>query len=291
MNPFGHVEDHDADPPSGRRCAGRPNGSCPRAWDPGPRSTAPWRARRGALALAALLSVAPAPHVEAQRATYANWNAWFVVTGEVALSDRWTFLFDVSDRRSGPVDQIQALFARIGASYELTPSVHVAVGGNRSESYPYGKVPSAYKTPEWRLWEHVQLSQRLGRLSLLHRYRFEQRFLGKSSTGDGAIDKWVHAGRFRYKISGTLPLHGQSVAPGGLYVTAADEIFVSYGPSVQNNVFDQNRAAVGIGRRLSSEWRMELGYLDQLALKSSGAEVERNRTMTLTLGYNYARRK
>lgn len=290
MNASGHVEDHDTDPPSGRRRAGPPNRSCPREGDRIPRSTAPWSTWCGVLALAALLMVGGARRVEAQRTTYANWNAWFVVTGEVALSERWTFLFDVSDRRSGPVDQIQALFGRIGASYELTPNVHVAVGGNRSESYPYGKVPSAYKTPEWRLWEHVQLSQHLGRLSLLHRYRFEQRFLGKSSTGDGAIDKWVHAGRFRYKISGTLPLHGPSVAPGGLYLTAADEIFVSYGPSVQNNVFDQNRAAVGIGRRLSSEWRMELGYLDQLALKSSGDEVERNHTVTLTLGYNHARR-
>jgi hypothetical protein len=293
MTLIGHAGDAEGDPPSAPPAAGRAHRLPGRSSRPvrSPRRLARRTVARRLLVGFGALAMTAVPRLQAQRTTYANWNAWFVLTGEVELTDRWTFLFDVSDRRSGPVDEIQALFGRVGASYALTPTVHVAVGGNRSESYPYGKVPTAYKTPEWRLWEHVQLSQHLGRLSLLHRYRFEQRFLGKSSTGDGAIDKWVHAGRFRYKISGTLPLRGRSVAPGGLYLTAADEIFVSYGPSVQNNVFDQNRAAVGIGRRLSSAWRMEVGYLDQLSLRSSGQEVERNHTVTLTMGYNHVLRK
>jgi Protein of unknown function (DUF2490) len=238
------------------------------------------------LALAiGLLAVAAAP-ARAQRTSYSNWNAWFTLNGEVALTDRWSFLFDVSDRRSGPVNEIQALFARIGASYELSPHVHLAVGGNRSESFPFGKEPSAYKTPEWRLWEHVLVTQELGRLSLSHRYRLEQRFQGKSSDGSGHIDEWVHTGRFRYQVRGTLPVHGNSTPPGGTYLTAADEVFISFGPAVQSNIFDQNRATVAVGWRMTPMWRLEVGYLNQLTLKSSGHEVERNHTLVVSAGFN-----
>ena len=45
-----------------------------------------------------------------QRETFSNWNAWFILSGDVALDERWSILFDVSARRAGPIDEWQAAF-------------------------------------------------------------------------------------------------------------------------------------------------------------------------------------
>lgn len=243
------------------------------------RSRRPWRAVVG-LALASSLAAAPA---EAQRTTRTNSNAWFTVNGDVALDERWGILFDVSVRRSGPVDEWQAFFARAGIAYTVSEHVRVAAGANRSESWPYGELPIAYRYPEWRAWQQVVLSHEVGPLDFGHRYRLEQRWQGRRVEGVEGIDHWMRTSRFRYQVRGTLPLRGESIDPGEAYVTLANELFINFGANIQHNIFDQNRASAAVGWRLSRPLRAEIGFLEQLSLKPNGRDVERNHTLTVAL--------
>lgn len=222
-----------------------------------------------------------------QRTYYDQWNSWYVVNADVALGGSWAVLFDASIRRSGPVDEAQATFVRGGLAWELNESVRFAAGANWSRTYPYGAIPIAYATPERRIWQQVVVSHDVGRLEMSHRYRLEQRFRGRRA--DSVVDRierWERSSRFRYQLRGTLPLRGDGVDPGEAYLTLANEIFLSFGRYVQMNVFDQDRATAALGYRLDRHWRTELGFLEQVAVKPDGRDVERNHTITVTLGYS-----
>lgn len=222
-----------------------------------------------------------------QRETFSNWNAWFILSGDVALDERWSILFDVSARRAGPIDEWQAAFARAGVAYAVAPRVRVALGAVRAESWPYGAVPGPYRAPEWRSWQQVVLSHELGRASLAHRYRLEQRWQGRRPNGGGGeeIDHWMRSSRFRYNVRATLPLVGTEVEPGEGYLTVSNELFISFGSNVQYVLFDQNRLTGAVGWRFSRAWRGELGFLEQSLLRDGGRQVERNHTITVSMSF------
>lgn len=238
------------------------------------------------LALTVALATLP-HHASAQRQVYNNTNAWFQVSGDVALNERWAVLFDASNRRSGPIDQTMANFVRAGLAWEWTENVRVAVGANYSKSYPYGEIPAAYAVPEWRLWEQVQIAHSLGKLDLTHRYRLEQRKRGLRSDPDvDDTDVWTRSGRFRYQVKATLPLIGENVEAGEPYLSFANEFFISYGENVQYNIFDQDRLAFVFGYRMNRNWRVETGFMEHVVFKSNGVDVEHNHTLTFGLTYN-----
>lgn len=238
---------------------------------------------------ACLLAAAATPLAAQLRQTATNVNAWVSYYGDLELTDKWGLIWDASMRRSGPFDEMYAVFARGGVTYALAPSARVAAGFSRSETWPYGELPIAYRTPERRIWEQLQLSHAVGRLGITHRYRLEQRWQGRKDPPDDQVANWVRTNRFRYQLRATLPLAGKTLDPREWYLTAADEVFIAFGSNVQYNVFDQNRAAVGLGYRANRIFRFEVGYLEHLSAKSSGRQLEDNHTLTLSVFTSFSR--
>jgi hypothetical protein len=242
-------------------------------------------------ALTLALSCVVSPRLaNAQRRTSTNTNGWFVFNADVAVNDKWAVLFDASARRSGTFDEPMANFVRGGLAYELSDHLRVAVGANWSRTYPYGELPVAYPATERRIWQQAVVSHEVGRLDVSHRYRLEQRFRGRRN--DPAVDQidfWERSNRFRYQVRGTLPLSGDAIEPGEAYVSLANELFVGIGRNVQYNIFDQNRAGVSLGYRLTRTWRTEVGFLEHVIFKANGTDVERNHTVTFTLSYSRPR--
>lgn len=66
-----------------------------------------------------------------------------------------------------------------------------------------------------------------------------------------------------------------------LYIPIWNEVFFNFGSNVKGNVFDQNRAFIGLGYKLTNTTRMELGYMEQTVQKRGGEIWERNHTMAL----------
>lgn len=241
--------------------------------------------RLAAIVLLPALGLSPGA-LRAQRQTYTNTNAWFVINGDVALNERWGVLFDASARRSGPVHEAMANFVRGGVALHVNEHVRVAAGANWSRSYPYGELPSDYPVTERRLWQQAVLSHDIGRLEVSHRYRLEQRWRGRRE--DPLVDRiasWERTSRFRYQVKATLPLDGVAVDPGEAYFSASNEIFIGFGRHVEYNMFDQDRATATLGYRFTRNWRGEVGFLEHVVFKGNGTDVERNHTMTFALSF------
>jgi hypothetical protein len=252
-------------------------------------STSPTRCRHDLwlLALAAgLLGMSGSLGAQSPRTTRANNHAWFVLNGEAQVAPRWHVDYDLSIRRHGPVEAWQQFLPRAALRYDLRPGVRVSWGYAFVETWPYGVFPVTYRFPEHRMWQQLQLAHATGRVAVTHRYRLEQRWLGRVAEADGReeVEAWVRSNRARYRLQGVIPLQGATLDDNEFYASIGDELFVNWGANIQGNVFDQNRIVLALGRRFTSSFRLEAGYLEQLLMRPNGTQVERNRTL-MVAGY------
>lgn len=205
---------------------------------------------------------------QAQRIRDENRVGWYVYEGDHALGPRWTVHTEYQWRRTGFIQDWQQSLARLGAGYQVLPRVKLGGGYTHLTTHVYGAYPTAETGspfPEHRAYEDVTLSDTLGRLTLDHRVRLEQRWIGQLADGRGqAVQSWEYQHRIRYQLAATLPLRGPRVEAGEWYLTAFDELFISFGRNVGASVFNQNRLAGGLGYQVQHNFRLELQYLNQI---------------------------
>lgn len=221
----------------------------------------------------------------AQRTTYENVNAWFTWFGDLEIDPKWSIDFDASERRSGPLDEQGQFLWRAALRRNVAANVRVSVGYAGTDTRPYGKLPIAFRAPEHRVFQQLQLTQNAGRAQFTHRYRLEQRWAGRVAVvdGDTAVRNWIRTNRMRYMARATIPLQGRTLEPKEWFLNLTDEVMLNFGANVNQNVFDQNRSQLNIGRRVSKDVRLELGFLEHLVLRPSGRQLERNHTIVTTL--------
>ena len=83
----------------------------------------------------------------------------------------------------------------------------------------------------------------------------------------------------RYQLKATIAEGGGAAKNHKPYIFGYDEVFVSFGKNVQYNLLDQNRFSLGAGYRFGPALSVELGYMNQISIRSNGEDVERNHTL------------
>ena len=66
-----------------------------------------------------------------------------------------------------------------------------------------------------------------------------------------------------------------------VYFSASDEVFASFGGYAGDLAFDQNRASMTVGMRMSPTLRFEAGYMLQSSADDDGHFTERNHTLQI----------
>ena len=225
-----------------------------------------------------------------------NTLGWFQYDGAHKLGARWTLNTEYQARRVHFVRDWQQRLARVGVGYQVRPRVQVAAGYTSFITHPYGDYPTAgtgVPFPERRLYEDVQLSDTLGRVTLTHRFRLEQRWVGQLPDGGSrTVQSWQYQNRLRYQIEATVPLQGRRLDAHEWFLNVYDELFMGFGRNVQNNVFNQNRVSAGVGYAFGPDFQLRLNYLYQITQHgepepASGLPVfEFNHGLVLGLSYN-----
>lgn len=233
-------------------------------------------------ALIFLLALSPInTSAQSSRIKDFNQNAWFMYLGSNKLSDKWGLHTEMQLRRHDIVKDPQQLLLRTGLNYNITDNSMFTLGYGFIETYPYGEFPAADNFIEHRLYEQLQLKGNIARVGLTHRYRLEQRWVQSPVTSE-----YTYLNRARYMLRATLPLVGPTTEAKEPYLAVYDEVFVGFGNNIQRNIFDQNRAYVALGFKLSEAASVEAGYLNQIVQKPNGTVFEHNHTLQLGLFYN-----
>lgn len=207
--------------------------------------------------LAALALASASMHAQTALAAddiQTTWAAWFNTT---KLSDTTTLISDVQVRSTDDSDGVRNVLLRAGLLRPWGKHATISAGYAYIETVNQG----GPDTVENRLWQQVIVNRPVRGLPLTHRFRLEQRFIERLAAED------VYSDRFRYFARLLIPLGqgGGGTFARGNFVALQNEIFLNLSgrDDLNGKVFDQNRAYVAVGRRLSSGLDLELGYMNQ----------------------------
>ena len=193
----------------------------------------------------------------------ASWYATFV---DHAITKSTALWFDGQWRRMGAGASPQQLLLRPGIQRTIAPGVRIATGYAYVATAPYGERPAATPLREHRTWQQLVLNHRAGPLTVIHRYRWEQRWLASVrsglSPGHTRTGPWGYQQRARYmaRAQGSIP--GVRLSGRAVMGFAWDELLLPVGHGDAIARIAQNRLAAGIGIPIDARQRVEISYMN-----------------------------
>lgn len=238
--------------------------------------------------VAAVVVPASAGAQEPARTGVTNSTLWVTYVGDHPLraGARTSLHLEGQARRADLGSVWQQRLARVGLTHTLGGGARLTGGYAFVDTEPYGDAPAPASFPEHRAWQQLQLGHGTGPVQWTHRYRLEQRWIGRTgtdATDPERVTDWRYANRGRYLARAAVPLAGVVPTLDRASLVVANELFVNFGRSAQANLLDQNRAMVLLSHPLGGALRVEGGYLHQYLVKGTGRDVERNHTIVVTL--------
>lgn len=201
-----------------------------------------------------LLLCLPALAYSQQRSVSHNNLQWFQYYQRIQLNPKWSISSDGGFRWKEGFREKSQFLLRSNLRYDLTSDLNVSAGmalfGAFSED--------TLSRREFRTQQQLVYTQQVGKLSLSHRLRIEQRQFFPA--GESSSNSLVH--RFRYRIMLTWPLLSlSSTNPDKLLsLNLGDEVLFNAGKDIVYNTFSQNRVLVGPSFQLSEALSVSLLY-------------------------------
>lgn len=183
---------------------------------------------------------------------------WIIYIGNKKINKTWNWHNEIQYRNYNAIGDLEQLLLRTGIGYNITPTNNFLLGYGYITSENY--VPSTTNkntVNEHRIYQQFSTKQKIGKLNIGHRYRFEQRFVSENFKM-----------RFRYFLSLKYPLK-QKEGNYKWYASAYNEVFLN----TKTTVFDRNRLFGGIGYKLNKTLRIELGYMNQFFNQSNRDQI------------------
>jgi len=169
--------------------------------------------------------------------------------------------------------------------------VSFGLSGSPGVKSPSGVEPNSMflRTPEYRVILQTILYDRIGRVKLQQRYRYEFRWASRSesletpdniltgnfslSPGD-LLNDTKHKQRFRYALKGAIALKGQTIDRNEFFIPFSSEVLLGVSSIVKpSNMLDQNRSSIGIGYKTKNGITLQLAYLKQIKSGKSIGDV------------------
>lgn len=195
-----------------------------------------------------------------------RYSGWLASFNSIKTGNKTSIINDIQVRSTDEVRQIQTLLLRGGFSYQFSKKWIASAGYAFIRNQQTVGIVKGYAA-EHRIWQQVVHNHSLKPVLISHRFRLEQRFLPKTTVINNSLEKdgSVYANRFRYFIRNMLPLNKEAVFTKGVFVALQNEVFVNFGntANVNGESFDQNRVYLAVGFRISKEFDIEGGYMNQ----------------------------
>lgn len=188
--------------------------------------------------------------VKSQENNVGNWLIYF---GNKDLNSKLNWHHEIQYRNYNLLGELEQLLIRTGLGYNVNEYSNILLGYGFIDSRNiFFETNEIIKVSENRIYQQFISKHAIGKIKVQHRYRFEQRFI----KDDFKL-------RYRYFLSLNLPLLKGNEK---YYISAYNEIFIN---SNEVNTFDRNRIYGGLGYKLNSNIKLEMGYMNQIFNNSS----------------------
>ncbi|GGD81252.1 DUF2490 domain-containing protein [Planktosalinus lacus] len=190
---------------------------------------------------------------QSQNSDIGNWWIYF---GNKQINEKWNLHHEVQYRNFNFIGDTEQLLLRAGLGYNLSEkNNNLLLGYGFIYSEPYiGNSDDKTNFNEHRIYQQFITRQNFNKLSLQHRYRFEQRFIEE----DFKL-------RLRYFLGLNYSLSQKETMDNTFYLSMYNEVFLN----TEGNYFDRNRLYGSLGYRFSKSIKSEIGFMNQTLQNSS----------------------
>jgi hypothetical protein len=175
-------------------------------------------------------------------------GSWYIYNGFFNVSPKVELFFETQLRNYEVFSNPETFFLRPYFNYNITKQVQTGLGLEYHKNWTYDTRPeNKIITEEFRVTLQTMLFQKVGRVALQHRYRYEFRFV----EGDKLQ-------RMRYRIQATIPLTSKSIVAGTIFINTFNEIMIDTNPAFN---FSQDRIYLAGGYQFNQALNLQVGYL------------------------------
>lgn len=195
-----------------------------------------------------------------------QFAGWFASFNTFKITEKTSIHFDGQVRSNDQLKNVSTILLRGGLNVHFKKNIIGTAGyAYISNRRILGNVHGY--SPEHRIWEQLMVSHHIGFIPVSHRFRLEQRFISKSFISNGELKNEgnLYANRLRYFNRAIIAFNGEKNFAQGVFAALQNEVFFNFGDksAVNGKVFDQNRAYIALGYRLSKKLDLETGYINQ----------------------------
>ncbi|MBB3700080.1 DUF2490 domain-containing protein [Flammeovirga yaeyamensis] len=175
-------------------------------------------------------------------------GSWYIYNGFYKFSPKFEIFVESQVRTYDVVSDVQSFFVRPFFCYNVKDNFQLAISQEYHHNSPYEPVnPDGQTSSEYRTTLQAITSQKLGRFTLQHRYRYELRSLESGL-----------AQRGRYRAQVGVPISDKTMHQGVFFSTFGNEILIDIDPNTQ---FSQNRAYAMLGYQMTKSLNFQAGYM------------------------------
>ena len=198
------------------------------------------------------IGVAAALTAPAAADTESDTQQWTSIRINHPIGEGWAVSLKSQVRFDDDVSEYKSVY--------LKPAVHVSFASHWHLGLGYKFEDKHGGSDEHAAWQEAAFTHSLGKLTLGHRLRLEERFL----EGIGGV-----IARSRFRLKAAHPLWSSP-----WYLVGSEEVFVNLNSQGEGPVsgFEQNRLFAGLGVHLGRHLRAELGYLWRFERERSGLD-------------------
>lgn len=213
-------------------------------------------------------------------------QAWLGYYPQLKFSTHWGIWFDseIHTAENYFSGFSQATFRLAGTYYNRKKNKFTA-GVGYTDYFPGENHPGA-ATGENFFWEQYQWFNNNKRAKLMQWIRLEEKWKQDVSPDHTPSDNWSFMYRTRYNIFYQLSLSSKGVAPHVLSLAMGDELYLYYGPSLPNHLFDQNRIFLGLSYSVNSHDNLVFGVTNIYQEDLSGKQFKDNNVIRLSFFQN-----
>ena len=191
-----------------------------------------------------------------------NLGGWLMYFGDATVKNSsFKLNYEAQHRNFDIYSDLNQLLLRGSVQYTGIENLNLAMG----YAYVITEKASKPNSPfyENRIFQELVTKQPFGKITLKHRFRFEQRF----------FDNQDFRTRLRYQLDLTVPLY-KGEKGNSFYANAYNEIFINTNKTeTVQNVFDRNRVSAGLGYRFNKSFAIQTAYMSQLFEKGNERQL------------------
>jgi hypothetical protein len=179
---------------------------------------------------------------------------WVGYYNSIILDPKWSVNSDIQFRTKNWIHDFSQALIRSDISYKISDNVSASIGVAHFRFF----LDNETTRGEWRPWQEIKLSNKLGNLNLIQRVRLEQRFIEGITDNQPSGDYNFNV-RFRYRFDLKFPLTKEKEEGKKIYLLLGNEVMINAADGKTN--FDQNRLFLALNYELNKKISLQAQYI------------------------------